>query len=58
MAIGSMIVVLYRLRLSAAPVTRMAVHSEKAISAGMHTRTKWQGIPSQPAGMPGCERPV
>ena len=37
MAIGSMIVVLYRLRLSAAPVTRMAVHSEKAISAGMHT---------------------
>lgn len=40
MAIGSRMVVLYRLRLSAAPVIRMETHSEKAISTGMHTRIK------------------
>ena len=39
MAMGSRSVALYR-RLSAAAVTSTAVHSEKAISTGMHTRIK------------------
>ena len=40
MAIGSRMVVLYRLRLSAAPVIRMETHSEKAISTGVAFREK------------------